>query len=92
VAFMAVMTLKFTRRRQGFKANPSDLLIIFTFVLVTSIPEIKSAVEDIALISAKVIALFFAFEVMLGETRGIVTKLSIFMVLILGTVFVKSLI
>ncbi|GAB6907125.1 Glycosyltransferase, group 4 family [Desulfosarcina cetonica] len=92
LAFLAVMTLKFTRRRQGFKANPSDLLIIFAFVIVTSIPEIKNAVKDIALITAKVIALFFAFEVLLGETRGNVVKLSIFIVISLGTVAVKCLI
>ena len=92
LAFLAVMTLKFTRRRRGFKPNPSDLLIVFVFVLVTSIPEIKNAVPDIALITAKVIALFFAFEVFLGETRNNVTKLSIFMVVSLATVFVKSLI
>jgi UDP-GlcNAc:undecaprenyl-phosphate/decaprenyl-phosphate GlcNAc-1-phosphate transferase len=92
IAFLAVMTLKFTRRRLGFKANPSDLLIIFAFVLVTSIPDIKNAVEDIALITAKVIALFFAFEVLLGETRNKVTKMNLFMVISLGTVFVKSLI
>jgi hypothetical protein len=38
------------------------------------------------------IALFFAFEVLLGETRNKVTRLNLFMVISLGTVFVKSLI
>lgn len=90
VAFLAVMTLKFTRREKGFKANPSDFLIILASFIITSIPEIKNAVEDISLITAKLIALFFAFEVLLGETRGEVNKLALFMMVCLGTVAVKS--
>ena len=90
LAFMAVMTLKFTRRQQGFKANPFDFLIIFTSVIITSIPEIKNAVEDVSLITAKMIALFFAFEVLMGETRGKVYKLSAFMIISLGTLAVKA--
>jgi UDP-GlcNAc:undecaprenyl-phosphate GlcNAc-1-phosphate transferase len=90
LAFLAVMTLKFTRRHRGFKANPFDYLIIFTSFIITSIPEIKHSVEDISLITAKMIALFFAFEVMLGETRGEVVKLNIFMLIALGTVAVKA--
>ena len=90
VAFLAVMTLKFTRRERGFKANPSDFLIILASFLITSIPEIRNAVEDISLITAKLIALFFAFEVLLGETRGEVNKLALFTMTCLGTLAVKS--
>lgn len=90
VAFLAVMTLKFTRRKKGFKANPSDFLIILASFIITSIPEIKNAVEDASLITAKLIALFFAFEVLVGETRGEVNKLAIFIMISLGTVAVKS--
>lgn len=90
LAFLAVLTLKFTNRQKGFKANPFDFLIIFTSFIITSIPDIKNAVEDVSLITAKMIALFFAFEVLLGETRGNVHKLSLFMVISLGTVGVKA--
>lgn len=92
LALLAVMTLKVTRRRKGFKANPFDFLIIFTSFLITSIPEIRNAVEDVSLITTKMIALFFAFEVLIGETRGQVNKLNLFIVLSLATVFVKSVI
>ena len=90
LAFMAVMTLKFTRRRRGFKANPFDFLIIFTAFIITSIPEIKNTVADVSLITTKMIALLFSFEVLLGETRGKVTKLHIYIVISLATVFIKS--
>jgi UDP-GlcNAc:undecaprenyl-phosphate GlcNAc-1-phosphate transferase len=90
MAFMAVMTLKFTRRQRGFKANPFDFLIVFMSLIISSIPEIRNSVENASLITAKLIALFFAFEVLLGETRGKVNKLSILLVISLGTVFVKS--
>ncbi len=90
LAFLAVLTLKFTRRQQGFKANPFDFLIIFVSFIITSIPEIKNAVEDVSLITAKMIAMFFAFEVLLGEARGKVGKLNVFMVIALGTVGIKG--
>lgn len=90
VAFLAVLTLKFTRRQKGFKANPFDFLIIMASFLVTSIPEIKNTVADASLITVKMIAIFFAFEVLLGETRAKVFRLNLFMAFALGTVFVKS--
>jgi UDP-GlcNAc:undecaprenyl-phosphate GlcNAc-1-phosphate transferase len=90
LAFLAVLTLKFTSRQKGFKANPSDFLIIFASFIITNIPEVKNAVEDVSLITTKMIALFFAFEVLLGETRGEVRKQTLFMLISLGTVGVKA--
>jgi UDP-GlcNAc:undecaprenyl-phosphate GlcNAc-1-phosphate transferase len=91
MVILGVLTLKFTRRRKGFKANPFDFLIILASFLVTSVPEIKNTVADVSLITAKMIALFFAFEVLLGEIRAKVFRLNLFMVFTLGMVFVKSL-
>lgn len=91
LVLVAVMTLKLTRRQNGFKANPFDFLIILAVIIVNSIPEVKDAVDSVSLITAKIIAFYFAFEVLLGETRGKVDKLSIFILISLGTVFVKSL-
>jgi UDP-GlcNAc:undecaprenyl-phosphate GlcNAc-1-phosphate transferase len=90
LALLAVMTLKFTRRQQGFKANPFDFLIIFASLIVTRIPEIYNSVDDVSLITAKVIALLFAFEVLLGETRGKVNKLNFVILISLGTLFFKA--
>jgi UDP-GlcNAc:undecaprenyl-phosphate GlcNAc-1-phosphate transferase len=92
LAFMAVMTLKFTRRQKGFRANPFDFLIVLISFFITSIPTIKNMVADVSLITAEMIALFFAFEVLLGEVRNKIYRLDLFIAIALGTVFVKSLI
>jgi UDP-GlcNAc:undecaprenyl-phosphate/decaprenyl-phosphate GlcNAc-1-phosphate transferase len=90
LAILAVMTLKFTRRREGFKVNPFDFLVIFISFLIAGIPEIRNMVQDVSLITTKMLALFFAFEVLIGETRGQVNKLNFFMMISLATVAVKS--
>ena len=90
IAIIAVMTLKFTRRRKGFKANPFDFLIIFTAFMVTNIPDIENLVEDVSMITAKIIALLFAFEVLIGESRGYVRKTSCFVMISLGVLCIKS--
>lgn len=90
LAFLAVMTLKFTRRTKGFKVNPFDFLVIFISFLVASIPEIRNSVQDVSLITTKILVLFLAFEVLIGETRGRVNKLNFFMMISLATVAVKS--
>lgn len=92
LALLSVMTLKFTRRTKGFKVNPFDFLVIFISFLITSIPEIRNTVEDVSLITTKMLALFFAFEVLIGETRGRVNKLNLFMMISLATVVVKSIV
>lgn len=90
--FLAVLTLKFTRRTKGFKANPSDILIIFVSFIVTRLPEIRNVVQDVSLITTKMIALLFAFEVLIGETRGNVNKLTLFICFSLGVVVLKTVI
>ena len=67
-----------------------DSLIIFVCLLIISIPEIRNSVEDVSLIITKMIALFFAFEVSIGEARGSVTKLNFWIMLCLAAVVVKS--
>lgn len=90
LALLAVMTLKFTRRTKGFKVNPFDFLVIFISFFITGIPEIRNTVEDVSLITTKMLALFFAFEVLIGESRGSVVKLNFFMMVSLAAVVVKS--
>jgi UDP-GlcNAc:undecaprenyl-phosphate GlcNAc-1-phosphate transferase len=90
LALLAVMTLKYTRRTKGFKVNPFDFLVIFISFLIACIPEIRNTVQDVSLITTKILALFFAFEVLIGESRGRVNKLNFFMMISLATVVVKS--
>jgi UDP-GlcNAc:undecaprenyl-phosphate GlcNAc-1-phosphate transferase len=76
LALLMVMTLRFTRRQKGFKATPMDFLILVIALVVPNLPDpiIKSAqMGDLA---AKIIAVFFGFEVLIGELRGRIERLA----------------
>lgn len=65
-----ILTLKFTRRRQGFKTTPMDYLIIFAVVVMPNLPGIEIQSLQIKVIVTKIVAFFFGFEVLMGELRG----------------------
>jgi UDP-GlcNAc:undecaprenyl-phosphate GlcNAc-1-phosphate transferase len=69
-----VITLKITRRKKGFKINPTDFLILFIAIFVPNIPGIK--VMHAGIIVMKIIILMFGFEVLIGELRGEIKWLS----------------
>jgi len=73
-AFLPVfvfLTLRFTRRRQGFRITPMDFLVVFIAVLVPNLlPDESVGSQRMGLIAAKIIVLFFSFEVLIGELRG----------------------
>jgi len=77
LVFFVIMTLRFTRRRRGFKVTPTDFLILF---IALGVPYITGAYvkdTDLALMIARIIMLFFSYEVLIGELRGEVNKLAI---------------
>jgi UDP-GlcNAc:undecaprenyl-phosphate GlcNAc-1-phosphate transferase len=90
LALLMVMTLKFTRRRKGFKATPMDFLILVIALVVPNLPDpiIKSAhMGDLA---TKTIVLFFGFEVLIGELRGNVGRLAAGVLAGLGVLAVRG--
>ena len=70
IALVTVLTLKYTRRRQGFRFSPTDLLIIIFTLLIPNIPGFAIVSSDIGFITAKIIVFFFSFDVLIGEMRG----------------------
>jgi UDP-GlcNAc:undecaprenyl-phosphate GlcNAc-1-phosphate transferase len=70
-----ILTLKFTRRKKGFKTTPMDFLIIFIALVVPNLPDKQIQSYNMGLLAAKIIILFFSAEVLLGELRGKVDKL-----------------
>ena len=70
VGLCAVMTLKFTRRRVGFKATPLDVLILVVALVVPNLPGTALANINLTVFSAELLVLFFGMEVLLGELRG----------------------
>jgi UDP-GlcNAc:undecaprenyl-phosphate GlcNAc-1-phosphate transferase len=90
LALCTVMALKFTRRRVGFKATPLDLLILLIALVVPILPGAKPESLDLALLSAKLLVLFFGMEVLLGELRGRWTLPATAVLAALGVLIVRA--
>jgi UDP-GlcNAc:undecaprenyl-phosphate GlcNAc-1-phosphate transferase len=63
-----LLTLKFSKRR-GFKSTPMDFLIIFVAVVVPNLPDHRIQSWQMGLVAAKIVVLFFSYEVLKGELR-----------------------
>ena len=73
--FFAVLTLKFTRRKKGFKSTPLDFLIVFIALIVPNLPGTQISIYHMGFLAVKIIALLFSYEVLIGEWRGNVDRL-----------------
>ncbi|MEJ2102511.1 MAG: MraY family glycosyltransferase [Desulfobacterales bacterium] len=69
-----LLTLKFTRRK-GFRTTPMDFLILFVALVVPYLPDEKIRYWQMGLVAAKIVVLFFAYEVLKGELRMNTKKL-----------------
>ena len=70
LAFATVATLKFTRRKKGFKATPMDFIILFVAMVVPNFPEFQIERVNLGMLSIKIIVMMFSCEVLLGEVRS----------------------
>jgi len=70
VALLVILTLKFTRRKQGFRFNLMDFLILFIALVVPNLPEPQIQSYSLGLLTTKIIVFLFSFEVLIGELRG----------------------
>ena len=70
LALFVILTLKFTRRRKGFKITPMDFLILFIALVVPNLPDEQIQSYHMGLLAAKIIVLYFTYEVLIGELRG----------------------
>jgi UDP-GlcNAc:undecaprenyl-phosphate GlcNAc-1-phosphate transferase len=71
-----LLTLKFTRRKR-FKTTPMDFLILFVALVVPYLPDEKIRDWQMGLVAAKIVVLFFTFEVLKGELRTDTKKLCV---------------
>jgi UDP-GlcNAc:undecaprenyl-phosphate/decaprenyl-phosphate GlcNAc-1-phosphate transferase len=76
LAFGAVLVLKFTKRKTGFKSTPMDFLIIFIALIIPNIPDAQIRSYQIGLIAAKIISIYYGYEVLIGELREDYKRLS----------------
>ena len=75
-AFIAVLVVKFTRRKSGFKSTPMDFLILFVALVIPNIPDAQIRSYQMGLIAAKIISIYYGYEVLIGELRGDYKRLS----------------
>ena len=61
---------KFSRRQGGFKSSPMDFLIIILAVAIPNLPDQSMHEYQFGLVAAKIIMLYFSYEVLLAEMRG----------------------
>jgi UDP-GlcNAc:undecaprenyl-phosphate GlcNAc-1-phosphate transferase len=71
-----LLTLKFTRRR-GFQTTPMDFLILFVALVVPYLPDERIRDWQMGFVAAKIVVLFFTFEVLKGELRTDTKKLGL---------------
>ena len=76
LVFIVVLTLKFTRRRRGFKITPMDFLIFFIALVAPYIAGAYVEYRQFGVVAAKTIMFFFSYEVLIGELRGDFDKLT----------------
>ena len=76
VALLVLLVMKFTRRKSGFKSTPMDFLILFIALVIPNIPDAQIRSYQMGMIAAKVICVYFGYEVLIGELRTDYKRLS----------------
>jgi UDP-GlcNAc:undecaprenyl-phosphate GlcNAc-1-phosphate transferase len=69
-AVLIILISKFSRRQKGFHSSPMDFLIIILALVVPNMPDQKIQEYQMGLMAAKIILLYFSYEVLLAELRG----------------------
>lgn len=69
-AVCIIIISKFSRRKGGFKSTPLDFLILFIAMVGPNLPAVRIPDSHMGLVAAKIIILYFCFEVLMAELRG----------------------
>lgn len=77
LVLFAILTVKFSKRTMGFKTTPMDFLIIFIALALPNLPDEHIRSYHMGLVAAKIIALFFSYEVLAGELRGQLNRIGL---------------
>jgi UDP-GlcNAc:undecaprenyl-phosphate/decaprenyl-phosphate GlcNAc-1-phosphate transferase len=77
VALLILLVSKFSRRKLGFKSSPMDFLIIMLVLVLPGLPEHTVGDHLVGFMAAKILMLYFSFEVLQAEMRGDLTRLTL---------------
>ena len=86
---MILLISKFSRRQSGFKSSPMDFLIIILAVAIPNLPDQRLQEYQVGLVAAKVIMLYFSFEVLMAEQRGKLHRIAMATVISLVVLAIK---
>ena len=90
LALFTVLTLKFTRRKRGFKATPMDFLVLLIALIVLTLSASFLGGSQMGYVAVKLIVLYFGLEVLIGELRGELRKIAIGMLTALVLLAVRG--
>jgi UDP-GlcNAc:undecaprenyl-phosphate/decaprenyl-phosphate GlcNAc-1-phosphate transferase len=74
VALLIILVSKFSRRKSGFRSTPMDFLILILALVAPNLPAQEIQEYRIGLTAAKILLLYFSFEVLQAEMRGKMTR------------------
>lgn len=86
VVLLSFLVIKFSRRR-AFQSTPFDVLILAIALLL---PTFGGEIRHVGFLAARIIALFFGYEVLLTELRGEVGWVSVATLATLGVLGIRG--
>lgn len=92
LALFVILTLKYTSRTNGFRTTPMDFLILAIVLIVPNLPDPHIRAYDVGLVAAKIVVIFFSYEVLMGELRGEFKKLGWTTMVVLAVMSVRGLV
>ena len=81
------VTMKFTRRANGFKSSTLDFLVIFIIILIPNLPAENIKGHLLGLVAVKTVIIYYSYEVLVGELRkrpSVMCSISIALVLVIA--------
>jgi UDP-GlcNAc:undecaprenyl-phosphate/decaprenyl-phosphate GlcNAc-1-phosphate transferase len=84
------LTLKFTRRKKGFKTTPLDFLILFIVLVIPHLPDPRIQNLNLGFSAVKIIVFYLGFEVLIGELRNKANHVEIMTVLVLSIIGMRG--
>lgn len=85
---LGLLVLRVTRRRNGFRVNPMDFLVLFVAMGIFLLPELWAGFR---LSAIKIIILFFTYEIVMGESRDKIGAVALSAVIAFSIVAVRGL-
>ena len=80
LAVLIIVISKFSRRKSGFRSSPMDFLICILALVVPNLPNQGAGEVGIGLVAAKILLLYFSFEVLQAEMRGDLNRFALWTV------------